>query len=417
MAMQVDIVPNEKLITARLRKRWSTATASEHVGVSVNTFNRWERGLQIPQMETLDLLCKAFEQSPEELGFTQVITHRRTNRNEQPPMLNQTASPSLSRRGAISLMVTSSALLLLTSQSSDRSPVPQEEIEMGEIQIPLLWKLYFEGGMPELEGLLPPYLQKMDDLVKTTTVQREKAADQASRVYQLASLLSTQQQNFGKARDYADQALVYAQTTVNPHLEIASRVRQAQAWLYSGNKLQRLHTYQAALPLLSKASPLLRARVYIGLAEVQSALGDERAAMGFLEQALTTYPPYPTEDPCFSYTHFKPSPNNLHTLIWLQLGKPEKALSILDQLPLPAQNSYTPDQIDAQCKRALASLLLEDIDNCCSALEYTLRAASALNNPLRYDEACAVYNAMPPVWHSIPRVKQLAEQINLWRGH
>lgn len=71
------ITPNERLRRARLGKRWSVTSASRRVGVSTNTFNRWERGLQIPQLATLDQLMKAFEMSAEELGFGFVISPRK----------------------------------------------------------------------------------------------------------------------------------------------------------------------------------------------------------------------------------------------------------------------------------------------------------------------------------------------------
>src|SRR5579875_651911 len=70
------ITPNEHLRRARLRKRWSVTTASRRVGVSTNTFNRWERGLQVPQLATLGQLMEAFEMSAEDLGFGFVISPR-----------------------------------------------------------------------------------------------------------------------------------------------------------------------------------------------------------------------------------------------------------------------------------------------------------------------------------------------------
>src|SRR5437879_3394410 len=70
-------VRNEKLEAARLQRRWSVEVASARVGVSVNTFNRWERGLQIPQLDTLDRLCNAFNMTPEELGFGDAIVSKR----------------------------------------------------------------------------------------------------------------------------------------------------------------------------------------------------------------------------------------------------------------------------------------------------------------------------------------------------
>src|ERR1700733_9049146 len=67
------ITPNENLRRARLGKHWSVAAASRRVGVSTNTFNRWERGVQIPQLATLDQLCSAFEMSAGDLGFGYVL--------------------------------------------------------------------------------------------------------------------------------------------------------------------------------------------------------------------------------------------------------------------------------------------------------------------------------------------------------
>src|ERR1700738_658270 len=85
-------IPNEQLESARMHKRWSVNVASEKVGVSVNTFNRWERGLQVPQLSTLDMVCRAFGMSPEELGFEQaLIAKRRTKtasvKTSDPPSI------------------------------------------------------------------------------------------------------------------------------------------------------------------------------------------------------------------------------------------------------------------------------------------------------------------------------------------
>jgi transcriptional regulator with XRE-family HTH domain len=60
---------NEKLKTARLNKRWTQVKAAERAGVSVLTYSRWENGTQMPYLTTLDQLCRAFETSPEDLGF------------------------------------------------------------------------------------------------------------------------------------------------------------------------------------------------------------------------------------------------------------------------------------------------------------------------------------------------------------
>jgi DNA-binding XRE family transcriptional regulator len=62
-------VKNQQLINARVHKRWSPEEASQHVGVTEKTYRRWEDGLRIPQMESLKMLCKAFNDTPENLGY------------------------------------------------------------------------------------------------------------------------------------------------------------------------------------------------------------------------------------------------------------------------------------------------------------------------------------------------------------
>jgi len=43
--------------------------AAEKVGVSLNTYSRWETGRQRPRLYSLGLLCTTFGMKPVELGF------------------------------------------------------------------------------------------------------------------------------------------------------------------------------------------------------------------------------------------------------------------------------------------------------------------------------------------------------------
>jgi len=60
---------NKKLRTARERRFWSMEKAAEKVGVSLNTYSRWETGRQRPRLYSLGRLCMAFGMEPVELGF------------------------------------------------------------------------------------------------------------------------------------------------------------------------------------------------------------------------------------------------------------------------------------------------------------------------------------------------------------
>lgn len=62
---------NEKLRQARIDRRWTVDHAARRIGISRTTYLRWEQGTQVPHDSSLMLVCKAFNLSPEKLGFVQ----------------------------------------------------------------------------------------------------------------------------------------------------------------------------------------------------------------------------------------------------------------------------------------------------------------------------------------------------------
>src|SRR5579885_850161 len=64
-----NCMEQSQLAQARKKKQWTLKQAAQAVGVTINTFNRWELGEQRPYRHNLDQLCKVFNLSLEELGF------------------------------------------------------------------------------------------------------------------------------------------------------------------------------------------------------------------------------------------------------------------------------------------------------------------------------------------------------------
>lgn len=60
---------NTKLQKARKQRHWSIDEASLHIGVSRLTYIRWEQGTQRPHGSSLQMICRAFDLSDEQLGF------------------------------------------------------------------------------------------------------------------------------------------------------------------------------------------------------------------------------------------------------------------------------------------------------------------------------------------------------------
>ena len=64
--------PNDQLRQERIRHNWRQQDVADHVGTTVVTVNRWERGGQQPGAYFRVKLCALFGKSAEELGLVEV---------------------------------------------------------------------------------------------------------------------------------------------------------------------------------------------------------------------------------------------------------------------------------------------------------------------------------------------------------
>ncbi len=459
--------PNEKLAEARLRKRWSIAVASEKAGVSINTFHRWERGLQLPQLSTLDQVCKAFDLSPEELGFEQVVASRKQTRDHctrdeiipvslpiaRPdrgeavycPYLNketacdlypscyneshtyieltqrsldtmnlarnkQDGGEGVSRRQAlVALISTPAAVFSLTQGATNLHP--EEVLSLCASNIPLSWQLYFEGGLPEVEKLLHSYLSQLTEMAKQASPYQMRTARLASQAHQLASLVALQHQNFGDASTHAQQAFTYAELAKDPNLQTASYIRQAQVYLYLNRPLNRLQAYEKALRYVPHSSPLLQGRVYIGLTETHGQLGNQKESAHYLELARSVFPMIHAEaDPGYAYTHFNHwSFAALEGLTHLHLKRPKAAWETLSQEDTRVPRALIPNRVELTVRQARAACALNERDLACSYIETAATMARNMGNQLRFDETYAIHEEMLKKWPGDQQVTTLAD--------
>jgi len=446
-------VPNEKLRRARLEKRWSVTAASQHVGVSTNTFSRWEQGLQIPQLATLNQLMEAFEQSAEDLGFGFVISPQTrmyhppgcqaggqegtsvcaasevegevvecaisvgySLQPQKPPHVQALASvqaeeEQLSRRQVIAALIGAPAAVFCTRQGDTLSLLRVEEIlNVCASHIPLCWQLYFEGGQLEVERVLPDYILQLGTLARYPSVYQQRAASMLSQAYQLSSLLATQRQNYGAALLGARQAFFYGEMAADLSLQLASCIRQALVYFYVRRPRQRLQSYQQALQLAPHSSPLLRGRTYIGLAEVLSKLGDEHEARRFLELAHQAFPVRAEEDPNFAYTHFSlTSLADFEGIMYLNLEQPELAWQAFGRAERIVPMGTAPVRLELTVRQAAAACALGELEEVCRCLRAAIPMARELGSYLRVDEAYEVYERMLETWGEEPRVRELDE--------
>ncbi|HYU71553.1 MAG TPA: helix-turn-helix domain-containing protein [Ktedonobacteraceae bacterium] len=453
---------NRKLEAARLKKRWSIGVASKKIGVSVNTFNRWERGLQRPQPGKLDLLCKAFTMSPEELGFAPVdTTEPGTNEIVREPADNLTRdrsyhaapremtdplpqsqqsgdgftlyveqvkksldmihqargdehSEGILRKQAIAFLV--SALLAVFGLARDTKEVllsTDEILSFCTTSLPLCWQLYYEGGFVELSRSLPGYITQLSALAQSTSRHQSEAANLASQAHQLGYLLALQRRDYGTSLKHTRVAAQYGEVARDANLQTASLARKAYVYSCLHRYGPKLLAYQEALRLCNHCSPLLRGYVYAGLAETYAGHGDESLAREFLQRAREHYPDRPEDDPVYSYTHFRWSTfYNFAGKVYLHLHKPRQAWDAFANVERLVPVDEEPYRVELMVNQATTALALEELEQSCVLLTAAVKAARALGSDLRFDEAYTVYEQMQDKWGQESLVKELADLFN-----
>lgn len=472
------IMPNTKLEAARLQRRWSVEVASSKVGVSTNTFNRWERGLQLPQLETLDLLCTAFDMSPEELGFDHVISAKRRIKGAECQdyqetalscrVLAQSAAPTLAsittrspledmafpppsdqrlahldqfseqlyqnsysfcpamaeegneevtRRRAIAFLLhTPAAIFGLTPEvqaPGTRPPFlhPEEILTLNEVNIPLCWQLYMEGGFRELYTILPGYLPVLSELAQQPSPYQQKAASQASQSHQLAYLLALQRQDFGVALKHTHEAARYAQIAGDNNLLVASLIRRAYVYLCMKHTEKRLHAYEEAqLYSYQNCSPLLLGYLYAGLAETHAALQNEHLSRYYMDLAQRVFPAQPENDAQFPYTHFRwPTIHNLRGLALLQLKRFQEAEQAFAGVSQAVPPSIGPYRVEVTVHMAITAFELNELEQSCELLTKASALACTLYSPLRYNDSYELYKRMQGRWQGEARIGTLTD--------
>src|SRR5205823_6514322 len=111
------------------------------------------------------------------------------------------------------------------------------------------------------------------------------------------------------AQTHAQQAFRYAEMANDPHLRVASLIRQGNLFFTLKRPVQTLQKYQEAIQYSRNASPLLRSQAHIGLAEAYARLSDKSSsardeALRQREHAREILPANPEQDPHYAYTHF-----------------------------------------------------------------------------------------------------------------
>jgi transcriptional regulator with XRE-family HTH domain/tetratricopeptide (TPR) repeat protein len=457
---------NQKLRDARMRKHWSQTKAAAACNVDVQTFYRWEHGLQIPRGDSLDLLCRIFDCTEEDLGFG-YPTISKEQQSQQASKSTETSMPvilltsqqttafndllnlgdemdtislskrkalaklfqsqqnkpfgtsieptiltaTLSRRHALAAIIGTTATALGLAQDIGYPQLHEEEILLlCSSNIPLCWTLYFEGGLNETKEHITSYIQQLSQLASRSTRSRKQAAGLASQAYQLSALIEILQHNLGTALQHAKKSVEFAHVTDDFNLQTAASIRLAV--VYSNMRpQQRLAAYQQALQFSEPTSPLLQARVYAGLAETYSALRDEKSARHYLDLVSKTAPTHYQADPNFSYSHFDPWSIHMYEKdVWVNLGRTEEAWKTLEKAHLAVEQEMTVNRVDLTMKQAEIAILLGNLEEGYAYLTRAIEGATTLESQLLLENAYSIYINIRKMWPNEQNILQQLEE-------
>lgn len=329
----------------------------------------------------------------------------------------QTGEEKMTRRQALTLLAGLPVALLGLSQEGSQVPLFAEELlPLCATSIPACWELYFDGSRTEVERVLPIYLSRLTALAQQSSPHQKIAAGYASQVYQLACELAKEQESFGPALNYCKQAFLYAELAEDPNLQIATLIRQSMVYFHRQYLQYTLQSYQKALPLLSKASPLLQGRVYTGLADTYAKLQQKDDALNCMGLAHDTYPAHPEVDQTFLYTRHSHFSLYVHGegLTYLYLDRPKEAWQSFARIEAMLPKTVGPRQVELLIHQATTSVALGDLEQSCFYVKTAAEAAEAFGSPLRYNQAFDIYQRMADQWSQEKPVKALAELFHPW---
>jgi transcriptional regulator with XRE-family HTH domain len=451
------------LIAARARRHWTLEQAADYLQVDADTLYRWEKGKSKPRAYNIELLCAAYGMSVAQLGIEdsapntdapeipalyeskaihdEVVAEAvrrdfslrlirlvwlwpRTNlRYEelQRHIMNETedfngmsdADHPMTRRDALRrlalLPIEMSGLTALGTLV--RTPA-EEFLPLCAASITACWYLMNGSDFTLVEHVLPHFLPRLEALAKQPSRIQKEAARLASHGHQLAYVITSHQEDFNAALMHCKQAYIFGQLASDRNLQASALVRQGVTFLYRKRPLQTLQSYQQALPVAEGLSPLLRARLYAGFAEVYGKLGEEQEARRNIGLAYEHFPEHTQQDPASLYVHFEHSSLFLHEgLALLDLHQPADAARALAQVDgiAPKLPVSERSRIDFLNQQATAAVIQNDLEQFSLYIEAAVKSALALGSDLRYSEAWDVYKSALSRWYHEPRMKALGE--------
>jgi tetratricopeptide (TPR) repeat protein len=275
--------------------------------------------------------------------------------------------------------------------------------------------------MAVIEQVLPTYLPKLAALAqgKAPSKHASTISELTTHGYLLAGLVALDQYNLVAMEVYSQLAIkhsrMYSDISHDFNLYAAALKQYATMLQIAKNPTQAFQTYQRALPFLDQVSPLLRSRIYQGLARTSAQIGLEQKAETYIRKAQETFPSDFEKDISYLYADSGLSVLYMYEgLSYLDLDQPEKAMETYTQVidgetltaKIPVGQLTHLEFINLLGSTAVA---LRDQERSCKYLEVASSRAKAMNSEWGLSDAREVYQKMRLIWPKDAHIKALRQ--------
>ncbi len=269
------------------------ATTQERVSVSLD----------------VELIAMALQwrQSSDPIVLLQQLTYESIRKYDAMHNDHSDHTTRVTRRHALQAIATFPIQMYsLTHLISDVRSMPLNEVLPScTAGITACWELRRDEteGLLTIQHILSAYLPMLENVVRQSSSYQLAAAYLASQGYLLVNVLA---EHYGKKEQMevaARKARLYGKIAQDVNLEVSALIRLAIKFDYEHDDVKALEIYQEALALpgFSTVSPLLRGRVYAGLAGTHAYCSQTAQALSFLSQAKEIYPDEPESDPSYPF--------------------------------------------------------------------------------------------------------------------
>lgn len=441
--------PNTMLRHEREKRGWSQRRVAEQLDTSEDMISRWERGERKPSRFYQEKLCALFGKDALALGFISStysipLTRQRemseTVQSAQLEIMFSGNSPTVDERGmfteetesdedmnrrtALQNIGTLSTVLMTApqevlhpdilerlAQTQSRSAfIDTETLHHLQQLIATCWQLSKGHGLEMAGQILAAVHPTLVQQAHQPSPNQPLAAAIAAQGSLLAASLASHKGHLHERQLHSQQAFTFAQTAQDMNLQVAALKQLALTYDYQERYSKVFQVYQQALPHLHQVSPLLRSRMYAGLAGVLAQRQHIQEARRFLGLAYESFPETVEEDPSILYA----DSGYFTLLLWdglahLELGKPKDAWNAFVQVDGLRPNVTVPERVRIEFLNYQAEALigLREMESGCHYLEEAVKSSLALGSERRYSESWDVYKKMSTIWRDEKRVQAL----------